>query len=195
MSFADSPPVHPRRNPRRALLWITIGLALALWALGVFWGLPRFGMELHIQHPRIYPTAWVMPLVALVAGFGLALPLACLWVNRDNLRAVLRPTWGRVIWGLFLAAFAPVGAVAIFPLALIMAVFALGNPGDIYLFPSVPTFVVLVMTLMIAGVVMTFAFALIYGLPRLWRVPAFVALWIGMAGLVVILGRAFQLVL
>jgi hypothetical protein len=177
-----------------------IGLSLGILGLlvGVLWGLPTHGEgDPHRSGEQIYPPLMFLPIFAFISGFGLAIPLACFWVNRRNLRAVLRFTWGRALSALVMAALMPAGFYGIFPIWLWMVIgfngLQLKHPGDWSgLFLSSPSSVLsFIYALTILALLTIATSSMIYGLRKRWRIPAFIALWLGISASLVLCGFGF----
>lgn len=187
-----------RQSPNRAIVQIGLGLSLIALLIGVLWGLPRYGAgDGRSVIEQIYPPLWALPLFALTAGFGLALPLGCLWANRMHRKSLLRPTKARVLASLIMAALMPAGFTGIFPVPLWLVLsrnlFGLQSPEKIdqfFLFTPSP-----LLTLLYTALVLTcltlMSFALLYAIARPWRVLAFVALWFGIASALVLAGYGY----
>lgn len=189
---------HPRQNPRRAILWIGLCLSLIALLIGLLWGLPAYGDgNPNKAMDHIYPPLGLLPLFAISAGFGLALPVACLWINRAHLHAILRFTWGRAVASLIMLGLLPAGFSGIFPAPLWVVLstnlFAWKHPPSLQNFFMASPSPVLSLLYAVAAILVTtvFSCALIYGLRKRWRVPAFVALWFGFAAALVLGGFGF----
>jgi hypothetical protein len=190
--------IHPRKSPRRAILAIGTALSLTAYVGGLFCGIPN----LSDGNPRdvsdsIYPALWMLPLFALTSGFGLSLPLACLWANRLNRRALLRFTWGRGLASIIMFTFLPAGFLGVLPVwfTVVLSI-NLFHPKpsafNLQFFLSSPsTALNFIFALSALGLITLFSFALIYGLRMRWRLPAFVALWCGISASLVLGGYGF----
>ncbi|WP_189410040.1 hypothetical protein [Neogemmobacter tilapiae] len=196
------PMPHPRQNPRAAIGMIGLSLGILGLLVGLLWGLPSQD-EAHIYRygDRLYPSLVFLPIFAFISGFGLAIPLACFWVNRRNLRAVLRFTWGRGLSALIMAALMPAGFVGIIPVWLWIVLgfngLQLKHPDDLSNFflsspSSVQSFIYALAAL---GLITVATFSMIYGLRKRWRIPALIFLWLGISATLVLSGFWFAFVL
>lgn len=178
------PPRHPRQ-PIRATA-VPLGLMMAAGALAI----GDWRMRQDFLNP---PSEWLplpdipgplYPVLALVAGFGLALPLACLWTNRARWRQMLRPTWGRAIATIGMAGLTPLGFWGELP--AVLGFFWLLGWGNITA-PNADPGLVLALTLLPLIIAWPLSHALIYGLPRCWRLHTFAAFNIGQMALAILL--------
>lgn len=175
---------HPRRPIGAAFARLGLALSAVVLAIGDW----RMRQDL-----RVPPSEWLpqpdipgllYPVLALVAGFGLALPLACLWVNRRQVRRMLRATPGRALAAVLMAGLTPVGFWGKVP-AVFGFFWALGW-GNITA-PGADVGLVLAVTVGPLLIAWPLAHALIYGLPRHLRIPGFLAFNISQMALVILL--------
>ena len=74
---------------------LTLGLTAALMALRLGWIEPA--------NPTMMPKGWAATPLAVMLALGMAVVIGLAWTNRGRLRAVLRPSRGRVIGAIVLA--------------------------------------------------------------------------------------------
>jgi hypothetical protein len=135
-----------------------------------------------------YPSRAAIAPLALIAGYGIALPFACLWANRGHWRAMLRFKWGRVISAFVFAGFCPIGLWGNTPIALgFMPAMLLGNAfgGQAPLGHTLE-----LQAVVIAATLLLYPLcsAVIYGLPIRWRIPAFLTTYFGAIALLFLMG-------
>ena len=138
-----------------------------------------------------YPSRAMIPPLALIAGYGIALPFACFFANSANLRPMLRFTWGRLITVLLFVGFFPIflwggalpmafGLLAISPIAILFE-------NDI----GVSVFEILILIPLIIGangLGYALCCAMIYGLTKRWRIGAFIFTYAGAIALLLLMG-------
>lgn len=148
-------PPHPRRDP--FLAWLAVSALIAATTFGADWS----GLDWSAPDDRLLPRSLAL---ALAAGFGLSMPLTCLWVNRGALRRMLRPTAGRILTAVLLAQLVPLGylEMPVYPWGIV-AVMALGSTAP---FPWATMTAALLAPVVFLPLTYPVAAALIYGLPR-----------------------------
>lgn len=186
MDEQDLHPAHPRQSPVRA--WVILGslLALILACIAVFVVIPTIRPKGFDPYPS---RAMIAPL-ALLAGFGIALPFACLWPNRGQRRAMLRFKWGRAISAVLLAGLLPIGLFGVMPIAL---GFATAMPLLVAFEPNAgPPLATLAIAQATFIACCTLAYPLacgiIYSLTMPWRIPAFITTISGPIALLLLMG-------
>lgn len=168
---------HPRQGISQVFIRLTVLLALANYICARLI-IPQLRPATYDPYPT---TAWQAPL-ALTAACGLALPLVCLWSNRAKLRSLIKPTRGRILSAVMLAGFSPFASLYYIPISI-------GGYAGLNLFDFVENplwrklpWLLLIQGLMIAASLVAYplACAMIYGLVRKWRIPAFILLILGL---------------
>ena len=184
---------HPRRNPWWIWLMLSILIAVLLYLVARYVTLAERTLA-----RDYYLPADKFALVSLAAGFCLAMPFACLWVNRRMWRSMVRWTKGKVAAAVLVAGFAPVVMFGVFPGALGLGAFAsviavLVQPlkGESWIAFA------LGQTAMILAFAMAYPLtgAVIYGLPKRWRPVALVLFVIGLDLLFPLFGSPIKPVL
>jgi hypothetical protein len=184
MDEQDLLSAHPRQSPLRE--WVILGslLALIFTCIAVFAVIPSVRSVGFDPYPS---NILVLPL-ALIAGYGITLPFACLWANRGNWRAMLRFKWGRAISAFVFAGFCPTGLWGNTPIALgFMPAMLLGNAFS----GEAPLGLTLgLQAVVIAATLLLYPLcsAVIYGLPLRWRIPAFLTTYFGAIALLFLMG-------
>lgn len=172
---------HPRRDPRRA--WARIAALLAVLI---------FALHMALPHPTgsIALPVWTALPLAVIAGCAISLPIAVFWVNRARWRMILRPKGWRVGATLLMAGFTPIMFWGWLP-SVVGFWTALGLISTLQ---SAFIGVDLLMTfLLVAPVILAYplACALIYGLERRRRLPAFVMFNVGQMAFVAAMGLVY----
>ena len=184
---------HPRRNPWWTWFMLSILIAGLLYLMAHYVTLA----EVTLARDYYLPDDKIVP-VSLAAGFCLAMPFACLWVNRRMWRSMVRRTKGKVAAAVLVAGFVPVAMFGVFPGALGLGAFAsiiavLVEPlkGESWIAFG------LGQTGMILAFAMAYplASAVIFGLPKRWRIVALALFVIGLDLLFPLLGSPIRPVL
>lgn len=188
MSDLQPAAIHPRKSPLR--VWAVWGGGLAV-LLGCF---AYIAVIPEVRPARFdpYPANAMIAPLAVMAGYGITLPFACLWANRSHMDAIARFTWGRAISAFLFAGFFPLGlwggmptALGFFPAMMLGGAFS-GETG----FVGALSLVLGSQAIMLFATLLLYPLtsALIYGLRQRWRIPAFVATYLGPVGLLFLLG-------
>jgi hypothetical protein len=169
---------HPRRNP----WWIWCKLSILSAVL--IYLIARKSTLAEVSSARDYSVlADKTVAISLAGGFCLAMPFACLWVNRPLWRAMLRRTKGKVIAAALLATFAPIAIHGLLPIAL--GFLALLSFIGIMVEPLtgkawMDFFLVQSSMIVAFAIAYPLASAVIYGLPKRWRPVVLVLFVIGL---------------
>lgn len=171
-------PGHPRR--RFARQWIVFSsliaaMLLAAIELGM---LPLRGGEARLGYVHILP-------LAALSAMGFALPLAIMTANWHHKPAILRFSLGKLIAAVAVLMLLPAAVTEnghpLMPAPLYL--FVAGNSGELSAMIRASAFC-LIGSLLLYPVTS----ALIWGLPRLWRIPALFALPVGLYAFVILAG-------
>jgi hypothetical protein len=138
-----------------------------------------------------YPSTSMIAPLGLLAGFGIALPFACLWANRGQRRAMLRFKWGRAISAVIAAFFLPIGLWGPMPVVVGFGCFLLLSEVQ-----NAQTFMQAILSFLIPQaviigaslIVYPLACGMIYGLKMRFRLPAFAGLIFGAIALLLLMG-------
>ena len=171
---------HPRLSPGPAWLRMSILASSIILTLSLL--LPNGGFG-HVPVPL-----WIKPFLAILAGVGLTLPLAILWTNRKHLKSILRFRFFRYLAAGLMAFFTPVFLLSWVPSAAGFWFIVITDEER-----TGQAVVAILLATLSWIVAWPLASALIWGLSRPWRVPAFLLFNLGETALVASLGLIFHL--
>jgi hypothetical protein len=116
MAMSEAPSSAPTKPPVSIpwLISLTVLIGAITFSARLWWIEPSF--------PRIAPKGIAVLPFAAIFAFGTALILCLAYANRNRWRAVLRPSWGRVIGAVVLLVVTPVAVFAWLPSILGFAI-------------------------------------------------------------------------
>lgn len=179
---------HPRKPFLR--LWHGVSLLSAallfVVALGLRPSAPRPQWSNMIDLPIV-----ALPVLSLLAGYGLSLPFVVGWVNRQHWRRFLRFGWAKMIAAVLIAGFTPIAIWGGLPFALgfglvLFGYSALATGNFPFLFATVG--IALGAPVLAYGV----CAALIWGLPKRHRIGGFMLFYAAQLALVAALGLIYS---
>lgn len=149
---------------RRTVLRLAAVFAPLIWMLHVLWRRPALLVE-GVNVPSLFGSA----VMSVVVGFGFAFLVGLAWLNFRRWRAVVRPSWGKVISALVMTGLMPIAVFDWFP--WLYGVLTLMGAFNADLSNVLLTVAIMVLWYIPSGLVIS-------GITdRRWRVVAFASFW------------------